>query len=121
MKGCDCFTGVLNFILISQAIYELLRFETLKIGHTRAHTHTHTHTSGRQLKIKFLDVLDYSEYSDTNISIFFSQKHSFLSEEAKNHMFSDKLTNKFRLKKLTLQVFLWNIFFTNLVITFGHY
>ena len=32
---------------------------------------THTHTSGRQLKIKFLEVLDYSEYSDTNISNFF--------------------------------------------------
>ena len=30
-----------------------------------------THTSGRQLKIIFLDVLDYSEYSDTNISKFF--------------------------------------------------
>ena len=34
-------------------------------GHTR--TCTHTHTSERQLKITFLDVLDYSEYSDTNI------------------------------------------------------
>ena len=51
--GCDCFTGVSNFILISQAVYELSGFETLKIGHT------HTHTSGRQLKITFLDVLDY--------------------------------------------------------------
>ena len=40
---------------------------------THAHTHTraHTHTSGRQLKIIFLDVLDYSEYSDTDISNFF--------------------------------------------------
>ena len=47
--------------------------ETLKIGHTR----THTHTSRRQLKITFLDVLDYSEYSDTNISnFFFSRQHS---------------------------------------------
>ena len=56
--------------MISQAVYELLAFETLKIGHTRAHTHT----SGRQLKIKFLDVLDYSESSDTNISNFFFTK-----------------------------------------------
>ena len=40
----------------------------------------HAHTSGRQLKITFLVVLDYS---DTNISTFFSRKHSFLSEEAK--------------------------------------
>ena len=43
--------------------------------HTRTHAHTgtrtRTHTSGRQLKITFLDVLDYSEYSDTNISKFF--------------------------------------------------
>ena len=39
------------------------------------YTHAHTHTSGLQLKIKFLDVLDYSEYSDTNISKkIFSQK-----------------------------------------------
>ena len=40
--------------------------------HTRilAHTHTraYTHTSGRQLKIGFLDFLDYSNYSDTNIA-----------------------------------------------------
>ena len=33
-----------------------------------------THTSGRQLKIIFLEVLDHSEYSDTNISNFFSRK-----------------------------------------------
>ena len=40
-------------------------------------------TSGRQLKTTFFDVLDYSEYSDTNISkFFFPQKHSFLSKEA---------------------------------------
>ena len=39
---------------------------------TYAHMYTHIHTSGRQLKIIFLDVLDYSdEYSDTNISNFF--------------------------------------------------
>ena len=53
----------------------------------RTHTHTrkHAHTSGRQLKITFLDVLDYSEYSDTSISKKkkISRKHSFLSEKAK--------------------------------------
>ena len=36
-KNCDCFTGVPNFIWISQAIYELSGFETLKIGHTHTH------------------------------------------------------------------------------------
>ena len=73
--------SVPNFILISQAVYEFLGFVTLKIRHTR----THTHTSGRQLKIKFLDVLllDYSEYSDNDISKFFFHENSFLSEEAK--------------------------------------
>ena len=42
-------------------------------------------TSGRRLKITFLDVLDYSECSDTKISTKKknSRKHSFLSEEAK--------------------------------------
>ena len=41
--------------------------------------HTHTHTSGRQLKITFLDVLDYSEYLDTNIrKKKNSRQHSFL-------------------------------------------
>ena len=35
---------------------------------THGNTHTHTHTSALQLKITFFDVLDYSEYSDTNIS-----------------------------------------------------
>ena len=46
--------------------------------------HTHTHTPGRQLKITFIDVLDYSEYLDTNIrKKKISRKHSFLSEEAK--------------------------------------
>ena len=36
--------------------------------HTYTRTLAHTHTSGRQLKITFLDVSDYSEYSDTKIS-----------------------------------------------------
>ena len=46
--------------------------------------HTFLFTSGRQLKITFLNVLDYFKYSDTNISkkIFF-RENSFLSEEAK--------------------------------------
>ena len=50
-------------------------FETLKMEHTR----THTHTSGRQLKIPFLGVLDYFEYSDTNISknFFFHENIAF--------------------------------------------
>ena len=54
--------------------------ETLEIGHRR----TRTHTSGRQLKIKFPDVLDYSEYSDTNDSKFFFHENSFLSEVVKS-------------------------------------
>ena len=49
--------------------------------HTHTNTHTHTHTSGRQLKIKFLDVLDYSEYSDTNVlKNFFSRKQQWGSK-----------------------------------------
>ena len=49
--------------------------------HARTHTYS---TSGRQLKITFLDFLDYAEDSDTNISKKkFSRKRSFLSEEAK--------------------------------------
>ena len=81
LEGCDCFTGVLNFISISQAVYELSGFQTLESGYPR----THTHTSGRQLKITFFDVLYYSEYSNTNMSKKkFSRKQSFLSEEAKS-------------------------------------
>ena len=61
--------------------------------HTHTRTHAHTYTSWRQLKITFLDVLEYSEYSDTNISkFFFPRKHSFLSEEAKI-VISKKLVN----------------------------
>ena len=44
-------------------VYELSGFETLKIGHTRPNKYIR-----RQLKVTFPDVLDYSEYSDTNIS-----------------------------------------------------
>ena len=46
------------------------------------YTNTYTHTAGRRLKITFLDVLDYSEYSDTNISNFYLTKQSVLSAEA---------------------------------------
>ena len=45
--------------------------------YTYAHTYTHIHTSGRQLKIIILDILDHSEYSDTNISnLYLPRKHS---------------------------------------------
>ena len=53
--------------------------------HAHMYIRTQTHTSGSQLKIKFLNVLNYSDDSDTNIwNFFFPRKHSlFLSEEAK--------------------------------------
>ena len=82
LKGSDCLTGVPNFNSISWAVCDLYWFEKFKVK--RARRHTHTHTSGRQLKITFLDVLDYSDYSVTNISKFcFSRKHSFICEETK--------------------------------------
>ena len=43
LKVCNCFTGVPNFILISQAVYKLSGFQTLKIGHIRTHAHTHAY------------------------------------------------------------------------------
>ena len=53
-------------------VIEVWNVENRTHTHTRitahTHTHTHTHTSWRQLKIKFVGVLDYSEYSDTNMS-----------------------------------------------------
>ena len=62
-----------------------MNYGGLKIRKSSTYTHTnsYTHTSERQLKIIFLDVLDHSEYSDTNISIFFSRKQSFPGEEAR--------------------------------------
>ena len=51
-------------------------------------SNTHTHTFGRELKITFLDVLDYSEYSDTNISNFFSRKQ-LAQWGSKKHMNQD--------------------------------
>ena len=55
------------------------------------YTRTHTHTSGRQLKITSLDVLDYSEYSDTNISKFFFHENIASSVRKQNY-------SKFELK-----------------------
>ena len=72
IKGLLLLHWFAKFHIDSQAVYEFYGgSQTLKIGHTRAHASTRTHTSGRQLKIKFLDVLGYSEYSGTNISKFF--------------------------------------------------
>ena len=45
---------------------------------TRPHAHIHSNAS----KKSHLDVLDYSEYSDTNISNFLFHENSFLCEEA---------------------------------------
>ena len=53
IKGLCCYTGVPNFISMSQAVYELSGFEMLKIRNI----YIHAHTSGRQLKITFLDFL----------------------------------------------------------------
>ena len=53
----------------------------------RTHTRTHTHTCRRQLKITFLDVLDYSEYSDTNISNFFFHENIASLMRKKNFKF----------------------------------
>ena len=60
----------------------LKRWKSDTHAHTRARAHTYPDASW---KSNFFDVLDYSEYSDTNISknFFFSRKHSFLSQEAK--------------------------------------
>ena len=74
------------------------------------HAHTRTYPSGnlqharywvplatfrRQLKITFLDVLDYSEYSNTNIAIFFYvdiassvRKLNFLCHFSGNYIFT---------------------------------
>ena len=55
-------------------------------------THTHTHTYIRTpAKNDISHVLDYSEYSDTNISNFFLRKQSFLRDEAKEIEFWQNL------------------------------
>ena len=64
----------------------------------RAHLHarTHTHTSGRQLKITFFDVLDYSEYSDTNISEkFFFTKTASLVRKQKHGWLKNTVSDRF--------------------------
>ena len=48
----------------------------------------HTHTSGRMLKIIFLEVLDHSEYSDINISIFFFHENIASSVRKQNSNYS---------------------------------
>ena len=56
-------------VVIVSLVYQIV---CVNCARRRTYVHTHirtdTHTSGSQLKIEFLDVLDYSEYSDTNIS-----------------------------------------------------
>ena len=80
---------------------------------THTHTHTHTHTSGRQLKIPFLDVLDYSEYSDTNISKknFFTKTASSVRKQ-NSLIFQIKqfrIFDHFKISQL-LQFWKWLIF-----------
>ena len=69
---------------ISSRLWIIVVWKLKSQAHTHTRTRTHTHTSGCQLKIIFLDVLDYSEYSHTNTAMFlFSRKHSFFSKEAR--------------------------------------
>ena len=73
----------------------------------RTHTHTraHAHTSGRQLKITFLEVLDYSEYSDTNITkINFCTKTASSVRKQKRFSLQAFYNNHFRLKFYNLNV-----------------
>ena len=58
---------------------------------SRSHTHTYIRMP---VKIIFLDVLDHSEYSDTNISIFFFHENS---EEAIQDL---QVAYEFRLSKI---------------------
>ena len=82
--------------MTASLVYQISGFETLKIG--RIHTHTHTHdTSGRQLKITFLDVLDYSECSDTNIS-----KKNFITKTASSVKKQKVQKEVLKLKKIHL-------------------
>ena len=60
-----------------------MNYSGLKIRKSR----TYTHTPGRQLKIIFLDVLDHSEYSNTNISIFLYIKIASLVKKQKGRYF----------------------------------
>ena len=78
-----------------------MNYSGLKIIKSSTYTHTHTHTSRRQLKMIFLDVLDLSEYSDNNISNFFSRRHSFPSEEAKTKKEKRDWVAKHTLRQVT--------------------
>ena len=50
------------------------RLRIIVVWKLESRARTHIHTFGHQLKIILLDVLDHSDYSDTNISnIFFHQ------------------------------------------------
>ena len=63
------------------------------IGVWNVENHTHTHISGRQLKITFLDILHYSEYSDTNISIFFFSRKQLPQWGSKIDIFLQYMKN----------------------------
>ena len=81
---------VVTALLVCQISYQYLkpfmRYRALK--RWKSSTRTHTNTSGSQLKIIFLAVFNYSEYSDANISNFFLlRKQSFFSEEAESTHF----------------------------------
>ena len=66
IKGLRLLHWCIKFYIdISSRLWVIEVWNVENRTHTR--THTHTHTSGHQLKIKFLDVLDYSEYSVPNL------------------------------------------------------
>ena len=74
---------------------------------SRARAHTHTHISERQLKIIFLDVLDYSEYSDANIMTFFHE--NIASSMMKQKNWKIKFWKKKFIKKIGKQNFIKKI------------
>ena len=67
------------------------------------------HTSGCRLKIMFLDVSDYFEYSDSTIWIFFSQKQFFQWGSKKSIFRSNILlcTKKMSVLITILADFIW--------------
>ena len=74
----------------------LMSYRGLKLWKSDTHAHTHTHTSGRQLKSRFLDVLDYSEYSDTNISKFFFHENIASSMRKQYKIYKTKNWQKWK-------------------------